>query len=100
MSTDEQQVEQGLTLILSDIIAVALRKGEQRLVPEHGELEVLGGGCRGGLAGHLGVFSVVGYGAEAQEVENKSVDDLVRQCVLLLEEDTDEDVEGTGPFGR
>lgn len=69
-------------------------------MPEHRELETLGGGCRGGLAAHLGVFSVVIDGAEAQEVEHKGINDLVRQRVLLLEEDTDEDVDGTSSFRR
>lgn len=36
--------------------------------------------------------------AEAKEVEDKSVDDLVRKSVLLLEESADEDVGGTTAF--
>ena len=46
-------------------------------------------GSRTILDGELGAIGLVGVG-EADEVEDERIDDLVRECVLLVEEHADE----------
>ena len=55
-----------------------LAENKEGLVPEDGQLLRVAGSAR-----------LVRVG-EADEVEDESVDDLVRQCVLLVEEHADE----------
>ena len=57
---------------------VPLAEDEEGLVPEDGQLLRVAGSAR-----------LVRVG-EADEVEDERVDDLVRQCVLLVEEHADE----------
>jgi hypothetical protein len=51
-----------------------LAERKKRLVPEHGQLVH--------VTGALGLVRV----READEVEDERVDDLVRECILLVDE--------------
>ena len=94
----EQQVEQRLSLVLSDIVSVSLRKGKQALMPDDRQFA-----CVAEVASHRlgvhGICTAVTHAAEAQEVEDERVDDLEGEGVLLLEKGLDEDVAGAGGIG-
>lgn len=100
MTLGEKQVQERLSLIFSDVIPVPLRKRQQTLVPNDGQFHRRGSGIQIRTR-TIGISTFRrGRGAEAQEVEDESVDDLVGQGVLLLEERLDEDVGGAAALGR
>lgn len=98
VASHQQQIEQSFPLIFGDVVAVALRKSQQTLMPEHRQLLVLGAGN----AGHVVVVAPSSdgiAGSETHEMENKRIDDLVGQSILLLQQHTDEDVCSTSSLG-
>lgn len=74
MTLHTNQIKQRLFLFLSHIALVTLSKDEQSLVPEDREV------------GHGSGRSMV---TESEEMENKSVNDSVRQGILFVKKDTD-----------
>lgn len=90
MAMRQKQVEQRLTLVLSNIALVALGKGQQTLVPDDGELVGQAITAHGLITtSYTGVLV-----AESQEVEDNGVNGLVGKGVLLLKQRLDEDVGG------
>lgn len=71
VSVDREKLEQRLFLLAAQIALVALDEREQGLVPEDGQLPRV----------HF----------EADEMSHGCVDDPVRQGVLLVEQDAQED---------
>lgn len=94
----QQQVQECFSLILGDIIAIPLRKGEQALMPNNRQLSYTAQISGYRLRLH-GIPSRHRSAAESQEVEYNGVDDLVGKRVFLVEERLDEDVHGAGAIG-
>lgn len=94
MPVGQEQIEESLSLVLADVVAVPLGKSEQALVEHNGQR--LDHVARDGLAlldgGRVDA-------AEAEEVEDERVDDLVRKRILLLQESLDKDVGSATTFG-
>lgn len=92
VTLDEQQVQKRLSLILGNIVPVPLGKGKETLMPQHRKLF-------SALDGHRSIgHGILIHSAEAQKVEHKRIHDFVGQSVLLLEQDTDENVCRTTSF--
>lgn len=95
----QEQIQQCLTLVFCDISLVALRKGEQALVPNDRQFG-LGISLSRQTRHSIARVNRGGVDAsEAQEVEHQGVDDLVGERILLLKESLDEDVGSTTALG-
>lgn len=88
VATSEQEIEQCFSLVLCDVVPVALCKCEQTLVPDDRQLS-----CAAQVSAICvhGVRRAGTCGSETEEVEDKGIDDLVRKSVFLLEKGSDED---------
>lgn len=93
----QEQIEESLTLVLSNIALVSLCEGEQALVPNDRQL---GPHIAAVDAGH-GITLLHGGGVDATEsekVEDEGINRLVGQGVLLLEQGLNEEVGGAAAF--
>jgi len=73
MRVSAHDLAQRVLLLRREVRCVALTKHEQALVPQHGQ-----------RAGRVRV-------GESDKVEDERVEHLVRQCVLLVQKDSDEE---------
>lgn len=90
-----EQIQQGLALVFGDIVTVTLGKRQEALVPDDGELVLHRRALLANIHHDIALLHRGGVLAgETQEVENQSVEDLVRESVLLLESDWQGTVSG------
>ena len=76
MWSHPNDIQQRVLLIRRQVASVSLHKDQQALVPQHRQLVLSGLRAR--------------RVSESDKVEHERVDDLVRQGVLLVEQDSDE----------
>lgn len=76
VALDLDQIQQDISLVLGDVVSVALGKAQETLVPVQRQ--------------------IVGDRLEAHEVEDKTVNNLEWQRILLVDEHLDEDRSGSG----
>lgn len=96
MAMSEEQIQEGFTLVFSNVTLVSLGENEKALMPDDGQL-------RSYITSDTGHGFVVLYGggidaAEAKEMEYESIDGLVWQSILLLEESLEEKVGSATTF--
>ena len=87
MTRDEQEIQQRLSLILCDVVAISLRKGQEASMPQDGE--TVDGSAIGRIDGFRidGFHRRAGHGRrpKAKEMKDQGIDDLIWQRVPLLQ---------------